>query len=74
MAPADEIAARIDPGRRPWVVALDGPSAAGTSTLADVLADRLGAAVLRGDDFYRDLPDDERWGLDAAGGLERYFD
>lgn len=74
MSPAEEVAARIGPGPRPYVVAVDGPSAAGTSTLADLLGARLGAAVLRGDDFYRDLPDDEREALDAAAGVERYFD
>lgn len=39
-------------GSRPVVVALDGPSAAGTSTLALAIALRTPAAVLAGDDFH----------------------
>lgn len=37
----------------PLVVAIDGPSCSGKSTLAAALALRTGAAVLSGDDFYR---------------------
>ncbi len=37
---------------RPVVVVLDGPSAAGKSTLASALALRTSAVVLPGDDFY----------------------
>lgn len=71
---ADRVAALVDARARPYVIAVDGPSGAGTSTLADALGRRLDGAVLRGDDFYRDMPEDERWELDAAEGLERYFD
>ena len=39
--------------RPPVVVALDGPSCAGKSILATALALRSGAAVVAGDDFYR---------------------
>jgi len=39
---------------RPLVIALDGPSAAGTSTLALAVGQRLSASVVAGDDFYRD--------------------
>lgn len=38
--------------RRPFVVALDGRSGSGKSTLAIALAERLGAVVVEGDDFY----------------------
>jgi molybdenum cofactor guanylyltransferase len=37
----------------PVVVAVDGPSCAGKSILANALALRSGAAVVEGDDFYR---------------------
>ena len=73
---------------RPQVLAIDGPSGAGTTTLADAVAGRLGTgggagdvedpvhgvAVVHGDDFYRDMPEDVRWALTAEQGLDRYFD
>ncbi|HEY8718262.1 hypothetical protein [Pengzhenrongella sp.] len=59
---------------RALVVALDGRSAAGTSTLAAALGVRLAASVIEGDDFYRDLPEQERWALDATEGVAEYFD
>jgi uridine kinase len=74
-AAVDQVAAAASrQSRRPLLIAIDGPSAAGTSALADSLAGRLGASVLRGDDFYRDMPDEHRWNLDAAEGADRYFD
>jgi uridine kinase len=59
---------------RPLVIALDGPSAAGTTTLAAGLGLRLSASVVAGDDFYRDMPEQQRWDLTAAQGAEEYFD
>lgn len=59
---------------RPLVVALDGPSGAGTSTLAAALGARLAASVVEGDDFYGDMPEEQRWALTAAQGVEEYFD
>ena len=59
---------------RPLVIALDGPSAAGTSTLGADLGMRLSANVVAGDDFYRDMPEEQRWALTAAQGVEEYFD
>ena len=59
---------------RPRVIALDGPSAAGTSTLGADLGVRLSASVVAGDDFYRDMPEEQRWALTAAQGVEEYFD
>jgi uridine kinase len=56
------------------VVALDGRSGAGKSTLAARIADPLDAAVLHGDDFYRDMPDADRVALSAEQGVARYFD
>lgn len=43
---------RVAPTPRPVVVAIDGPSAAGKSTLAAALALRTEAVVVAGDDFY----------------------
>lgn len=56
------------------VVAIDGRSGAGKSTLANAIARDIGAAVVHGDDFYRDMPDAERRALSAAQGVDRYFD
>ncbi|MFM6173306.1 MAG: (d)CMP kinase, partial [Sphaerospermopsis kisseleviana] len=58
----------------PVVVALDGRSGAGKSTLADAIAHDLGAALVHGDDFYRDMPDAERRALSAERGVDRFFD
>jgi uridine kinase len=60
--------------QRPLVVAVDGASAAGTSTLAAVVGRRLSASVVAGDDFYRDMPEERRWALTAAEGVDLYFD
>jgi molybdenum cofactor guanylyltransferase len=38
---------------RPVVIAIDGPSCAGKSTLATALGLRSGGSILEGDDFYR---------------------
>jgi len=72
---ADRVAdlVAVHPGR-PLVIALDGPSAAGTSTLAAVLGPRLAASVVGGDDFYRDMLEAPRWALTAAQGVAEYFD
>jgi uridine kinase len=59
---------------RAVVVALDGRSGAGKSTLAARLADTLDAALIHGDDFYRDMPDAARVELSPAQGVARYFD
>ena len=49
-----ELAAQRQTGiDRPVVIAIDGPSCAGKSILATALALRSGAAVVAGDDFYR---------------------
>jgi len=59
---------------RPLLIALDGPSAAGTSTLALAVGLRLSASVVAGDDFYRDMPEEQRWTLTATQGVAEYFD
>src|SRR3954453_1865421 len=53
---------------QPVVVALDGRSGVGKSTLAAILIKRLGAVVVAGDDFYRVMDEGTRWALDPAGG------
>lgn len=63
-----------DLDRGPFVVAIDGPSAAGTSTLGDLLASELLAGLIPSDDFYRDIDDQQRWDLTPAQGVELYFD
>lgn len=60
--------------RQPVVVAVDGRSGSGKSTLSAQLARVLDAAVVDGDDFYRDLPDAERRSVDPALGATRFFD
>lgn len=58
----------------PIVVALDGYSAAGKSTLARELVRRLDATVIHGDDFYRDMLETDRAALTPEEGVDRYFD
>ncbi len=59
----------------PYLVALDGHSAAGKSTLARALASALPRCqVVQGDDFYRVMAPDQRLALTAAEGCEQYFD
>lgn len=68
-----ELLAAVD--RRPALVGIDGQGGAGKSTFARAVVGELGnAVVVEGDDFYRDLPDDERVSLAPAAGVEQYFD
>jgi molybdenum cofactor guanylyltransferase len=50
----DLMAERAKTTDRPVVIAIDGPSCSGKSTLATAVALRSGASILEGDDFYRD--------------------
>ena len=50
----DLVAERAKTIDRPVVIAIDGPSCSGKSIFATAVALRSGAAVLEGDDFYRD--------------------
>ena len=60
------IQARL-PGRsRPLLIALDGRSGAGKSTVATRIADATGGAVVEGDDFYAGGTDAEWAQRDAA--------
>jgi uridine kinase len=72
----DEAAGWLDERqpREPCVVAVDGHSAAGKSTFADALASRTGAALARGDDFYRVMDEADRAELAPAEGVELYYD
>ncbi len=56
------------------VVALDGHSGAGKTTLAASIAEMLDVAVIHGDDFYRDMQDAERVQLSPQQGVDLYFD
>lgn len=57
------------------VVAIDGAGGAGKSTLAGAIRDALGTvSIVRVDDFYRPLHDDERAALDPEHGYRNYFD
>lgn len=47
---------------------------AGTSTLAAAVGRRLGASVVAGDDFYRDLPERRLAALSPAEGVDQYLD
>lgn len=55
-------------------VAIDGHSAAGKSTLADLLADTFGVALVRGDDFYSVMDEEARAELSPREGVELYYD
>lgn len=56
------------------VVAIDGHSAAGKTTFAAVLAERVSASVLHGDDFYRVMDEARRAGLSPEQGVDQYYD
>ena len=57
------------------LIAVDGHSAAGKSTLARKLQTTLaGVQLVHGDDFYRVMPETERFDLNASEGYRRYFD
>ncbi len=55
------------------LVGIDGPGGSGKSTVAEQVAQAVGAAVVRVDDFYR--PSDQRWyGSDADRPIGADFD
>ncbi len=60
---------------RPLLVGIDGHSAAGKSTLARCIAENVSeTTVVPMDDFYRMMPEEERFGLTPEEGCERYYD
>ena len=59
---------------RPLLVAIDGHSCAGKSTLASDIAAATGAAIVEGDDFYAVMSPSDREILSPEEGYRRYFD
>ncbi|CAA9570609.1 MAG: hypothetical protein AVDCRST_MAG86-1619 [uncultured Truepera sp.] len=60
---------------QPALIAIDGHSAAGKSTLAHTLQSALrDVQIVYGDDFYRVMPETERFRLDAPAGYGHYYD
>ena len=58
----------------PVLVAIDGHSAAGKSTLTRTLQKRLEAPLVSGDDFYRVMDEAKRFSLDTEEGYRRLYD
>lgn len=58
----------------PYLVGIDGPGGSGKSFLALLLVQNLNAGLVQGDDFYRDIDENERWNLTPEQGASRYFD
>jgi len=57
------------------LVAIDGHSAAGKSTLAAAITESIPSVlVIHTDDFYRPMTITEREALDGKGGYESYYD
>lgn len=57
------------------LIAIDGPSAAGKSTLASAINSVLPkVTIVHMDDFYRVLDEETRVALNAKGGYDRYYD
>lgn len=65
---------RVRSNRSPVLVAIDGMSAAGKSTLAGNLAERRDASVVHGDDFYRVMDDAKRFVLPPDAAYQQDFD
>ena len=58
------------------IVGIDGQGGSGKSTLAQELARGMSVlvAIVEGDDFYSDMPDDKKALLNPEEGYENYFD
>jgi uridine kinase len=60
---------------RPFLIAIDGHSAAGKSTLANYVAKLLATtAIVHTDDFYRPMNEEKRFELNPQEGYEYYYD
>ena len=74
-AEATSVIRKLTGGERPSLIAIDGHSAAGKSTLAAELQTVFpDIQLVHGDDFYRVMPETERFDLDASEGYRHYFD
>jgi uridine kinase len=72
---AEEVGRMLADLQRPMVIALDGGSGAGKSTVALSLARKLGAAVIPLDDFFAaDIPDRQWDRFTAEEKREKVFD
>lgn len=61
--------------KRPLFIAIEGHSAAGKSTVAKRITELINEAkIIHMDDFYRVMPEDERFKLTPKEGYERYYD
>lgn len=58
------------------MIGIDGQGGSGKSTLAREVAGSLGRSteIVEGDDFYSDLPDQEKAALTPEEGVDKYFD
>lgn len=66
---------RRDQGKSLLLVAIDGHSAAGKSTVARQIRDGFDSVtIVQMDDFYRAMDPDERAGLSAEDGYFQYYD
>ncbi len=62
-------------GRDPLMVAIDGLSGAGKSTLAADLVEALpDVELIRGDDFYRAMDEEQRFGLSPVRAYHEDYD
>jgi uridine kinase len=61
-------------GDRITLICVDGHSAAGKSTFASRLAERLAASLVRGDHFYGVTSPAERARLTPEEGMRSYYD
>ena len=61
--------------KRPLLVAIEGHSAAGKSTLAKRISESMGSAIIiPTDDFYRVMSEEERFRLNPEEGYACYYD
>ena len=61
--------------KRPLFIAIEGHSAAGKSTLANRIAEAMNeVTIIHTDDFYRVMPEAERFNLTPEEGYERYYE
>jgi len=76
LAVVDLMLARLDSAKdRATLIAVDGHSAAGKTTLSNhIQSNYAKVAIIRTDDFYRVMSPDDRAALDAEGGYQKHYD